>query len=297
MARNHLDLQFSPARLPTRTPALHPAPPASPASPKATLATTHRMTNSDVFETTRAAATTSAGAGPGARALSVPIENQGMTNGCGTTSLAAVMSYFGVSRTREDVDKSIRRLDSFTAPDDIVAYAKKNGMRASLKNDATLNDIASMLDQGVPPMVLMDPDEGNNFNLHYMVATGYERDASGKVTNLTFSDPATGSSTTMKADDFAKQWSTLKLKNVSTGFNNVLISVAPKDSTAQFPKTNALSQARAQAARAIAQTAASAVNGVGKANDLAKKADDLARRVTDDLSSAASNLLDIFNSR
>ncbi len=210
--------------------------------------------------------------------INVPIEDQGATNGCGTTSLAAVLSYWGVPRTREQIDRDIRVFDIFTAPDDVVSYAQQNGMRASLKNDASLEDIAKMIDQGAPPMVLMDPDGGGNLNLHYMVATGYERDANGKITNVSFSDPAIGGVRTMDADSFMKSWSDIKMGGIGTGLDRVLISMVPNDgrtitgndgiarkaSQIELPSTSFWSQLKSLPARGIASLVTGATNLAGK---------------------------------
>ena len=108
-------------------------------------------------------------------------QDQGNTNACGTTSLANVLTDWGKPTTHEQVDSDIRHFDLFTAPDKIVDYARDHGMRAELKADASVNDLAKMIDQGVPPIVLMDPDSDSNANLHYMTVTGYNKDASGKM--------------------------------------------------------------------------------------------------------------------
>ncbi len=164
------------------------------------------------------------------RKVDVPIESQGQTNGCGTTSLAAVLSHWGVpGQTREEIDKSIRKGDTFTAPDNILDYARGKGMRASLKNEASLDDMAKMIDQGAPPIVLMKPGSNTDMSLHYMVATGYQRDGAGKIDSVTFSDPARGRSITMKASEFMERWQNLQVGGVPTGLDRVLISMAPND--------------------------------------------------------------------
>src|SRR5438270_11413614 len=51
---------------------------------------------------------------------SMPDYYQGQTNGCGTTSLAMIMSYLGIPETQADIDGAIRRMDVFTNPTDIL---------------------------------------------------------------------------------------------------------------------------------------------------------------------------------
>lgn len=161
--------------------------------------------------------------------LGVLAQDQGHTNACGTTSLANVMTYWGMPRTHEQIDQAVRPFDLFSAPDKLVSYAQDNGLRAELKNGASLEDLAHAVDQGTPPIVLIDPDNDKNANLHYVSVTGYNRDPSGKVSELAIADSAGGYRYTVPAADFQKQWDKLKMEGVSTGLDNVMITTVPKD--------------------------------------------------------------------
>jgi hypothetical protein len=164
--------------------------------------------------------------------LGVIPQDQGNTNACGTTSLANVMTHWGMPRTHDQIDDSIRAFEMFTAPDKLVEYARNNGMRADMKVDANLNDIARMVDQGAPPIVLIDPDQDNNATLHYVTVTGYNRDAQGNISELIIADSAGGNRYAMSAEEFQKQWDNLKLGGVPTGLNNVMITAVPNDGRA-----------------------------------------------------------------
>jgi hypothetical protein len=211
--------------------------------------------------------------------LGVLAQDQGNTNACGTTSLANVMTHWGSPRTHQQIDKSIRAFDMFTAPDKLVEYARDNGMRAELKNDATLDDIAKMVDQGVPPMVLIDPNsDDSDFVLHYVTVSGYNRDANGKITDVVIADSGGGERYTLSAEEFQKKWDNLKLKNVGTGFNNVMISVVPNDnrmitggdgvqrraSDIKLPQSSILSSLKSALARGIANRLANITNFASK---------------------------------
>ncbi|MFL5345572.1 MAG: C39 family peptidase [Hyalangium sp.] len=161
--------------------------------------------------------------------LGVLAQDQGNTNACGTTSLANVLTYWGKPTTHEQVDSSIRHFDLFTAPDKIVSYARDHGMRAEMKTDASVEDLAHMVDQGVPPIILMDPDSNKNANMHYMTVSGYDRDDSGKITDVVVADSAGGYRYKMSAEDFQQKWNNLKMGGISTGLSNVMISVVPND--------------------------------------------------------------------
>lgn len=170
------------------------------------------------------------GSTPPKTELNVKPLHQGKSNGCGTASLATVMSYFGNTRTREQIDEQIRPYDMPTAPDRLMDYARGNGMRAEIKTDGSVDDLARMVDQGVPPIVLIDPDgNGNDVTLHYVTVSGYSRDASGKISELSIANTATGKVEKMSVDDFQKRWGDLKLDGHSTHLNNVMLTTVPKD--------------------------------------------------------------------
>lgn len=67
-----------------------------------------------------------------------------------------------------------------------------------------------------------------------MVATGYQRDATGAISSLTFANPADKTPTTMSRAEFEGKWSDLQLDiwkkttgKSSTGLNHFLIAMAP----------------------------------------------------------------------
>jgi predicted double-glycine peptidase len=212
-------------------------------------------------------------------------QDQGNTNACGTTSLANVLTHWGKPTTHQQVDSDIRHFDMFTAPDKIVEYARDHGMRAELKADASVNDLAKMIDQGVPPIVLMDPDSDKNANLHYVTVTGYNKDASGKITDLVIADSAGGDRYTMPVEEFQKKWDNLKMGGIGTGLNNVMISVVPNDgrkitggdgvtrsaSDIKLPKSSLWSNIKTSLARGVANLLANVTTGAAKIWEGAKK--------------------------
>lgn len=170
--------------------------------------------------------------------LGVVPQGQGNTNACGTTSLAMLLSYWDKPTDHFKIDQTIRRMDMPTSPDDIVRYAESQGMRASVKTDASLNDLASMIDQGVPAQVLMDPLFGSgrtefdpsDSTLHYVTVSGYERGLDGKIANLVISDPGgSGSHYKVDAKEFEEAWSNLRLLGAETGLNRLMVAMVPND--------------------------------------------------------------------
>jgi hypothetical protein len=217
--------------------------------------------------------------------LGVLAQNQGNTNACGTTSMANVMTYWGKPTTHNEIDKSIRAFDVFTAPDKLVDYARDHGLRAEIKTDASVDDLAKMVDQGVPPIILMDPDSGSNANLHYMTVTGYNRDASGKISDVVVADSAGGNRYTMSAQELQQKWGDLKMQGVSTGLSNVMISTVPNDgrsvvggdgvsrkaSDIQLPSSSLTSDIKSGFARVAANSISNVTHAAEKVSDGAKK--------------------------
>lgn len=226
---------------------------------------------------------------------------QGTNNACGTTALASLMSYFGVPTTHQQIDASIRPFDFGTGSTDLVAYANAHGMRAQLKDGASLGDLTSMIDKGVPPMVLMDPDGGSNTNLHYVTITGYTRNADGSVKDLLISDTwgatgaAQGQRYSMPAAEFDAKWGNLKLAGISTGESREMICMVPAHGTVvggdgvtrdaasiELPTSSLRDELRAAPMHLIESTATALGNA--------------AQKVKDELKSAASKVRDFFKS-
>lgn len=226
------------------------------------------------------------------RSLPMDVQSQGFTNACGTTSLANVLTYWGQRTDHETIDASIRHFNLFTAPDDLVGYARQHGLRAELKANATLADLTRLVDEGAPPIVLIDPDGGSNANLHYVTVCGYQRDATGAVCEIEVADSASGKRRTLAADEFQREWANLKLKDVGTGLHDVMISVVPNDARPvrgadgvtrracdlQLPTSDARANAQSAFARGVAQTISGAANATATVgNALAHAAQSVAR--------------------
>jgi uncharacterized protein YvpB len=163
------------------------------------------------------------------------LQDQGQTNGCGTTSLAMMLSFWKDrpgAFTREKIDSSIRHFNLFTSPQNVGSYARDNGMRAEVVNNAKVEDLTKLLDQGVPVQILYDPNgDGSDEGLHYVVATDYTKDDKGNVTGIKIADPAGGYETTVPIEEFKTRWDKLEFLGQNTGLNNVMIPMLPKENT------------------------------------------------------------------
>lgn len=167
--------------------------------------------------------------------LSDFVQGQGRTNGCGTTSLAAILSYWAgqpKAYDRETLDASLRLGNSPTLPTSIVPFLERNGFRASLRGGASLQDLKSMIDQGVPVQVLIDTGSEDDLLLHYVAVVDYTLDAEGRISGIVTADSnlngGLGGQRTYPAAAFEAKWSGLKLKGVDTGLDRVMITALPQ---------------------------------------------------------------------
>lgn len=176
--------------------------------------------------------------GPETR-LAVPLQTQ-EGNACGTTALSMIMTYFNapaavrkVSAIDADIRPSSRdrQIDSFTAPLDIARYAKRHGFQATLHNQSSERDLARMIDQGVPPMILYDRS-GDGSELHYVVVSGYQD--VGDKRQWTISDP-NGFTHSKSSDELLKAWSNLNVRGVSLQYSRLMIAIAPRTGTVTLP--------------------------------------------------------------
>ena len=169
-------------------------------------------------------------------------EDQGSTNGCGTTSLAALLSFWkGVpgAYTREKIDKDIRRANMFTSPSNIVKYAREQGFRSEMRNNGSIEELKKYTEMGVPVQVLFEPrnEAGNDkdFLLHYVTVTGFKKGPDGKELVLIAdpNDPTGSGQREMPIEDFKAQWGNLKVGagplSVPSGFNNLMLVHLPKE--------------------------------------------------------------------
>ena len=153
-------------------------------------------------------------------------------NSCGTTTLAEIMSYLGVPETQGSVDDAIRRWNTFTAPDDMLQFARDNGLSAEGYNNGTFDQVKSMIDAGHPVQALVNGDSSVSVNngsanfsvngLHYIAITGYGTDPATGEQYVTYHDPNRPTEQRMSVADFEKMWG-----NVPGGFHNYFNAYGP----------------------------------------------------------------------
>ncbi len=100
-------------------------------------------------------------------------------NACGTTSLAYVLRYWGKDVMPDDVDEMIRDdsvADMGTEPLAIVDYAQMQGLHAEIYNNADIEFVKSLIDKGIPVMLLIIANEDTTDVMegsHWVVAVSY----------------------------------------------------------------------------------------------------------------------------
>ena len=167
---------------------------------------------------------------------SMPYLDQGNSNGCGSTSLAMVLNYYGIPVTREDIDREIRRADNSigATPEDELQYARDHGLEAEEYNNGSWEEVKSMIDKGYPVMASVtghnlaeQPDGNLPGGRHQIAITGYEKGADGKEYVL-FHDPNHGGTDKEKkisVDDFKRIWG-----EEDFGVKNFFMVFAPEGS-------------------------------------------------------------------
>lgn len=158
--------------------------------------------------------------------LPVPLRTQ-ERNACGTTSLAMIAQYFGRNVTPQEIDRTSRSFGLFTSPDNLLSWARNNGFRAEMKNDASIDDLTRMIDQGVPPMCLVDSGSRTDIQLHYVVVSGYDRGPDGEVSRLRLSDPM-GRLREVTPEQFLREWDDIPFVGVRTGERRLMMTFVPE---------------------------------------------------------------------
>jgi hypothetical protein len=154
-------------------------------------------------------------------------------NECGSTSLAMIMRYYGIDPGNYH--------EMF--PSDAVGHspwtlkekAEGRGLVVRQENYGDLNDLAALIDKGIPPMVLGIYGGGSNYSLsdyidnskraHWMVVTGYKKDENGKITHVYFNNPNRSTPQCWTASDFlTKFWN----NNILPGGHRYYMAMAKR---------------------------------------------------------------------
>jgi len=108
----------------------------------------------------------------GATVLGIRRSVQLTTWGCGAHSAFMVLEYFHKARSITAVSKALGTDESGTSTMAILRLFRRRGLKPRINARATLQHLATALDQGAPCVVSMDNGE------HFAVAFGHDRDQS-----------------------------------------------------------------------------------------------------------------------
>lgn len=153
---------------------------------------------------------------------------------CGTTSLAMIIRFLNDNDTLTpaDIDREIRRLPGmFSAPADLIGYARRHGLKAEEYNNGSLQHLESLVSRGIPVMSLLDltPENALDFSQwHWLVVVAVEQTDGQRI--LVVNNPW-GRQEQWEQERFLKEWAYLKLLGLTFGYNNYCIAVGTADDT------------------------------------------------------------------
>jgi hypothetical protein len=156
----------------------------------------------------------------------MPFDQQGTSNGCGTTSLAMTMTYLGVPETKDQIDAVIRQLDIFSSPEDLMGFATSHGLQAQGYNDGVWENIESCIPLGQPCICLINadysyPDGSDISGFHYVVITGFGVDPTNEQRYAIFHDPNFSSDMVLYESQFVQMGD-----NMGWGFHDYYMAFA-----------------------------------------------------------------------
>ncbi|MFN3598608.1 MAG: cysteine peptidase family C39 domain-containing protein [Aquificaceae bacterium] len=110
------------------------------------------------------------------KTLNVPFVKQ-RDDFCGPASLSAVLAYYGINIPQEIIgDKVYNPKLKGALITDLEDYAKSFGLRAEAKK-GNLEELKKLIDQEIPPIILVDLGRFFVSLPHYMVVVGYQGDS------------------------------------------------------------------------------------------------------------------------
>ncbi|MFN7065826.1 MAG: cysteine peptidase family C39 domain-containing protein [Aquificaceae bacterium] len=110
------------------------------------------------------------------KSLDVPFVRQ-KDQFCGPASLSAVLGYYNLYIPQEVIGVKVYHPKLKGALiTDLENYAKSLGLKAETRR-GSLEDLKIFIDQGIPPIILVDLGRFLVSVPHYMVVVGYEEDS------------------------------------------------------------------------------------------------------------------------
>jgi hypothetical protein len=144
----------------------------------------------------------------------------------GTATLSDIMSHLGKPTSRADIDQAIRRtsINLAFAPEDMIQFARENGLKAEGYNNGSWDEVKSMVDAGHPVQAMLN-------NGDYMYITGHGTDPATGEEYVAYQDPNLGTEQRMTVSDFEKKWGPANDGLIhADGFNNYFIAYGDANS-------------------------------------------------------------------
>jgi hypothetical protein len=157
----------------------------------------------------------------------MPVLLQGHSNACGTTALAMILGYLtGAPVDRRDIDAQIRRFDVFSAPLDLIEYARRSGLAAEGYNHGTRDELLRFIEGGIPCVLVISADGSHHLaDLHCVVPVAHHPDPATGEELFTLHDPARGK-VDVPWSELDRLWSGARV-----GFDHLLIAVGRAGTT------------------------------------------------------------------
>ena len=134
---------------------------------------------------------------------------------CGVTAIQQVLIYYGIEKREDELIKLLDTkkttiIEHGTKLSKMIEVFKYFALEAEIIRNSTLNEIKKLIDNGIPPIILMQAWrdysvdnldwEKDYSDGHYVVAIGYNDNC------IFFEDPASVTRTYLSFDEFEKRW-------------------------------------------------------------------------------------------
>jgi predicted double-glycine peptidase len=138
----------------------------------------------------------------------IPFFKQGNDNTCGQAAMTSILNFWGNKITYQAV---INETNASNIPTDlnvIEVYLQSKGLQAKAYKKSTLEYLKYLVDQGKPPIVLLD--FGGLGNEHYVIVSGYN----DKQETILINDSRNGPFISLSNEEFEQMWQNKSLANM-----------------------------------------------------------------------------------
>ena len=156
---------------------------------------------------------------------------------CGVTALQQVLIYYGIEKREDELIKLLSTektsiIEHGTKLTKMVDVANYYGLNAEITRNTTINKIKSLIDKGIPPILLLQAWKDYSVNNldwnkdfkdgHYVVAVGYNDYC------LFFEDPASVVRTYLTFDELKTRWHDVDDNNKTKNHNVAVVITGEK---------------------------------------------------------------------